>query len=80
MKKKGNVGASQSAANFTQNTSDVRRRHGHDIKGRKKEWNGLEVHKKDVDGELRRNETEIRNIKQKHLLTELDKKLLQQLE
>lgn len=60
--------------------TEIRRKYPKDIKDRKSEWVALEHHKKDVSDEIKKNEMDIRNIKQKELITELDRKMLLDLE
>lgn len=65
--------------NANLSASEMRRRYPIDVQNKKNEWIAIEKHKKEINDEISRNENEIKRLKQKELLTELDKKVLMQL-
>ncbi|CAK84425.1 unnamed protein product (macronuclear) [Paramecium tetraurelia] len=66
--------------NVTQNQTQTRRHYPKDVQGLKSEWYGIEHHLQEIGLDIQRNEREILNLRKKELLTELDRKMLEQLQ
>ncbi|KAM3139424.1 hypothetical protein pb186bvf_008449 [Paramecium bursaria] len=62
------------------NNTYNRRKYPKDNTGKKSEWFGIEHHLVNINQDLERNEGEILALRKKELLTELDRKILEQLQ
>jgi hypothetical protein len=66
--------------NNSMNFTDARRKYPLNTIGHKSEWVAMVHHQQEINDDLTKNERDIRQLRQKELLTELDTKVLQHLQ